>query len=137
MYADNVTDSMRNALEETERRREKQIAYNTERGIDPQPLRERISDITAVLAREEADTAALLAGRSTSDGSRRRSPTPNLRKEGIGAGGANELEAIIADLNQQMLQAAGELKFELAARIRDELQDMKKELRQMATAGHI
>ncbi|WP_344202613.1 excinuclease ABC subunit UvrB [Pseudolysinimonas kribbensis] len=137
MYADNMTDSMRNALEETDRRREKQIAYNTERGIDPQPLRKRISDITAVLAREEADTAALLAGRSTSDGSRRRSPTPNLRREGIGAGGANELEAIIADLNQQMLQAAGELKFELAARIRDELQDMKKELRQMATAGHI
>ncbi|GMA97065.1 hypothetical protein GCM10025881_38890 [Pseudolysinimonas kribbensis] len=86
MYADNMTDSMRNALEETDRRREKQIAYNTERGIDPQPLRKRISDITAVLAREEADTAALLAGRSTSDGSRRRSPTPNLRREGIGAG---------------------------------------------------
>jgi excinuclease ABC subunit B len=137
MYADNMTDSMRGALEETNRRREKQIAYNQERGIDPQPLRKRISDITAVLAREEADTAALLAGRSTPDGARRRSPTPNLRTEGIGAGGANELEAIIADLNQQMLQAAGELKFELAARIRDELQDMKKELRQMASAGHI
>jgi excinuclease ABC subunit B len=137
MYADNMTDSMRNAIEETTRRREKQVAYNTERGLDPQPLRKRISDITAVLAREEADTAALLAGRSTPDGSRRRSPTPNLRREGIGAGGANELEAIIADLNEQMLQAAAELKFELAARIRDELQDMKKELRQMATAGHI
>jgi excinuclease ABC subunit B len=132
-----MTDSMQKAIEETNRRREKQIAYNTERGIDPQPLRKRISDITAVLAREEADTAALLAGRSTPDGAKRRSPTPNLRREGIGAGGANELEAIIADLNEQMLQAAGELKFELAARIRDELQDMKKELRQMATAGHI
>jgi len=137
MYADNMTDSMTKALEETERRREKQIAYNTANGIDPQPLRKRISDITAVLAREEADTAALLAGRSTPDGSKRRSPTPNLRKEGIGAGGANELEAIVADLNQQMLQAAGELKFELAARIRDELQDVKKELRSMAAAGHV
>jgi excinuclease ABC subunit B len=137
MYADNITDSMAKAIEETARRREKQVAYNLERGVDPQPLRKRISDITAVLAREEADTAALLAGRSTPDGARRRAPTPNLRREGIGAGGAAELEAIIADLNEQMLQAAGELKFELAARIRDELQEMKKELRQMATAGHI
>ena len=137
MYADEVTDSMRNAIDETNRRREKQIAYNTERGIDPQPLRKRISDITAVLAREEADTAALLAGRSTADGARRRSPTPNLKREGIGAAGAAELESVIPDLNEQMLQAAGELKFELAARLRDELQDLKKELRAMATAGHI
>src|SRR5690349_6592537 len=115
MYADQITDSMKIALEETDRRREKQIAYNTANGIDPQPLRKRIADITEVLAREEADTAKLLAGRSGSDGSKRRSPTPNLRREGVGASGAFELETLIADLNTQMLQAAGELKFELAA----------------------
>ena len=137
MYADNITDSMKIALEETERRREKQIAYNTEHGIDPQPLRKRIADITEVLAREEADTAKLLAGRTGQDGSRRKSPTPNLRREGLAAGGAAELETLIADLNQQMLQAAGELKFELAARLRDELSDLKKELRAMESAGHI
>ena len=73
----------------------------------------------------------------TGDGARRRSPTPNLRREGIGSAGASELEAIIADLNEQMLQAAGELKFELAARLRDELSDLKKELRQMEAAGHV
>jgi excinuclease ABC subunit B len=133
MYADNLTDSMRLAIDETERRREKQIAYNTEHGIEPTALRKRIADITDVLAREAADTAAVLAGR---DG-RKRAPTPNLRREGIGASGAAELETIIADLNDQMLQAAGELKFELAARLRDELSDLKKELRQMANAGHV
>ena len=133
MYADNLTDSMKFAIEETNRRREKQVAYNLERGVDPQPLRKRIGDITEALAREGADTAALLSGR---DG-RKRSPTPNLRREGIGAAGATELETLISDLNDQMLQAAGELKFELAARLRDELSDLKKELRQMETAGHV
>ncbi len=133
MYADNLTDSMRMAIDETNRRREKQVAYNDERGIDPQPLRKKIADITDQLAREGADTAALLAGR----GGGKRSPTPTLRREGPGAAGAAELESVIADLNEQMLQAAGELKFELAARLRDELSDYKRELRQMETAGHV
>jgi len=133
MYADVLTDSMKKAIEETDRRREKQIAYNTERGIDPQPLRKKIADITDALAREGADTAALLASR----GGKKRSPTPNLRREGKAATGANELETIIADLNEQMLAAAGELKFELAGRLRDEVSDLKKELRQMEAAGHI
>src|SRR3954468_6001947 len=133
MYADNLTDSMKFAIEETDRRREKQVAYNAERGIDPQPLRKRIADITDVLAREGADTAALLAGR---DG-RRGAPTPSLRREGRAASGAKELESIIADLNDQMLQAAAELKFELAARLRDEVSELKGELRQMEKAGHL
>jgi excinuclease ABC subunit B len=138
MYADNLTDSMKQAIDETDRRREKQVAYNAERGIDPQPLRKRIADITDVLAREGADTAALLSSRQGGgrDG-KKRAPTPNLRREGVGAAGANELEAIIADLNEQMLQAAGELKFELAARLRDELSEMKRELRQMESVGHV
>ena len=133
MYADVLTDSMNRAIEETNRRREKQVAYNLERGVDPQPLRKKIADITEGLAREGADTAALLASR---DG-RKRAPTPNLRREGRAAAGANELETIIRDLNDQMLQAAGELKFELAGRLRDEVADLKKELRQMESAGHI
>jgi excinuclease ABC subunit B len=133
MYADVLTDSMKLAIEETNRRREKQVAYNEERGIEPQPLRKKIADITDALAREGADTAALLAGRD----SQKRSPTPALRREGKAAAGANELESIIADLNDQMLLAAGELKFELAGRLRDEVADLKKELRQMEAAGHL
>ncbi|PCN46857.1 excinuclease ABC subunit B [Curtobacterium sp. 'Ferrero'] len=135
MYADTMTDSMRNAIEETDRRREKQVAYNLEHGIDPQPLRKKIADITEVLARENDDTKALLEGRAGADG--RRAPTPNLRREGIAGEGATQLEATIADLNDQMLQAAAELKFELAARLRDEVQDLKKALRQMESAGHV
>ncbi|TDW28588.1 excinuclease ABC subunit UvrB [Cryobacterium psychrophilum] len=132
MYADRVTASMEKAIDETDRRREKQVAYNTLHGIDPTPLRKRIGDITEALAREEADTAELLAGRDA----RRKSSTPN-RRVGIAANGANDLESIIADLNSQMLEAAGELKFELAARLRDELSELKRELRQMEKAGHL
>jgi excinuclease ABC subunit B len=87
MYADKMTDSMKQALDETDRRRDKQIAYNLERGIDPQPLRKKIADITEALAREGADTAALLAGR---DG-KKRAPTPNLKRQGLAAGAANGL----------------------------------------------
>jgi len=132
MYADRVTASMAKAIDETDRRREKQVEYNTLHGIDPTPLRKRIGDITEALAREEADTAELLAGRDA----RRKSSTPN-RRVGLAANGANDLESIITDLNSQMLEAAGELKFELAARLRDELSELKRELRQMEKAGHL
>ncbi|GAB3122880.1 excinuclease ABC subunit UvrB [Glaciibacter psychrotolerans] len=137
MYADRITPSMAQAIEETNRRREKQVAYNTLHGIDPTPLRKRIADITDILAREEADTAALLAGRDKRGGKGSKSPTPNLRRVGLAANGANDLESIIADLNGQMLQAAGELKFELAGRLRDEVAELKRELRQMEKAGHL
>ena len=133
MYADRITDSMQRAIEETDRRREKQVAYNIEHGIDPQPLRKKIADITEALAREGADTAKLLASR---DG-KKKAPTPNLRRQGIAAEGADQIEALIADLNGQMLAAAAELKFELAGRLRDEVQDLKKDLRQMEKAGHL
>jgi excinuclease ABC subunit B len=135
MYADVMTDSMAKAIEETDRRREKQVAYNLERGIDPQPLRKKIADITDQIMREASDTAAVLSGKS--DSSRKRAPTPNLKREGLAAQGGNDLETIIADLTEQMLAAAGELKFELAGRLRDEVQDLKKELRQMEQAGHL
>jgi excinuclease ABC subunit B len=133
MYADVLTESMRSAIDETTRRRAKQVEYNLANGIDPQPLRKRIADITEVLAREEADTAALLAGRNGT----KKAPVPNLRREGIAAAGGNDLEDLIRDLNEQMLEAAGELKFELAARLRDEVADLKRELRQMERAGHL
>ncbi|RRJ87251.1 excinuclease ABC subunit B [Gulosibacter macacae] len=134
MYADKITAAMAQAIDETERRREKQIAYNEEHGIDPQPLRKKINDITEVLMREGQDTAQLLAGRERDP---KRVAAPNLRREGIAAQGAEQLETLIGDLNAQMLAAAQELKFELAARLRDELADLKQELRNMERAGHV
>lgn len=137
MYADVMTNSMIQAIEETTRRREKQIAYNLERGIDPQPLRKKIADITAMLQREEADTVELLSQKNPkkSQSGNSVSSIP-LGAPRIGAAGAGELESIIADLNEQMLIAAAELKFELAARLRDELSELKRELRIMKEAGH-
>ena len=134
MYADVLTDSMKFAIDETNRRRETQVAYNTANGIDPTPLRKKIADITDVLAarRRRHRRAARPAA---TDG--KRAPTPSLRREGLAAAGGNDLEKIIADLNEQMLSAAGELKFELAARLRDEVADLKKELRQMEAGRHI
>ena len=132
MYADVMTDSMRAAIEETDRRRDRQLEYNRMHGIEPQPLRKRIADITDSIIREEQDTAKLLGDRDR----RGRAATASVRS-GKAAAGANELESIIADLNGQMLAAAGELKFELAARLRDEVSELKKELRQMAAAGHL
>ncbi|MGO1956124.1 excinuclease ABC subunit UvrB [Microbacterium sp.] len=134
MYADVMTDSLTKAIGETDRRREIQVAYNLENGIDPQPLRKKIADITDQLTREEADTAELLSKRGGASG-KGKAPTPT-RREGIAAEGAEQVEQMIADLTQQMLTAAGELKFELAGRLRDEAQDLKKELRAMERAGH-
>lgn len=129
MYASTMTDSMKRAIDETTRRRDRQLAYNLEHNIDPQPLRKKIADITAMLAREEADTAALISNRS---GMQRKQSSGT----GIGAEGVRALEELIAELNGQMLEAAAELKFELAARLRDELADLKSELRQIHKAGH-
>jgi len=140
MYADRITDSMKRALEETDRRRDIQLAYNREHGIDPQPLRKKIADITDQLAREEADTAELLAKRGkdsrSKSGGRGKAATPLKKHEGIAAEGAEQLEETIADLTQQMVLAAEQLKFELAARLRDEVSDLKSALRQMEQAGH-
>jgi len=139
MYADVMTDSMIRAIDETTRRRDRQIAYNEERGIDPQPLRKKIADITEMLAREEADTAELLgeAERVLRGKDKRNLVGSNQRSSVAIAGeGIEALESLVADLNQQMLQAAAELKFELAARIRDELSEIKRELRNITRAGH-
>ena len=127
MYADTVTDSMRSAIEETNRRRDLQIAYNTEHGIDPTPLRKRIGDITEMLAREEADTASTLKDV-------KKAPAPTGAKSPLADRPAEELTQLIEDLSAQMRTAAGDLQFELAARLRDEIAELKKELRQMLGA---
>jgi len=142
MYADSITRSMRLALDETNRRREKQLAYNAEHGIDPQPLRKKIGDITAILAREAADSDEVLGGRggkktAQQGGSAQRATGRSAARAGaIGAEGAEKLEGLIAELTEQMLLAAEELKFELAARLRDEVAELKRELRSIDAAGH-
>jgi excinuclease ABC subunit B len=137
MYADKITPAMARAIDETNRRRAKQVAYNTEHGIDPTPLRKKIADITDSLLREDADTRELLSGRPQGKG---RNPVPGVGSRGVTSVDyvgkpAEELEALIEDLSQQMHTSAAELHFELAARFRDEISELKKELRGMRAAG--
>ncbi|MEZ0163611.1 excinuclease ABC subunit UvrB [Kineococcus sp. LSe6-4] len=151
MYADRITPSMAEAIEETNRRREKQIAYNTERGVDPMPLRKKIADITDLIAREDADTAELLAAAKGGQGgsgraqSRGKAPAPAKGAKGKNVGREvgpepragmpqADLADLIQELTDQMHSAAAELQFELAARLRDEVGDLKKELRGMRAA---
>jgi excinuclease ABC subunit B len=140
MYADRITPSMEQAIEETNRRREKQVAYNTAHGVDPTPLRKKIADITDLIAREEADTEELIGGGGRQR-SRGKAPVPGMRSGGRAATGAaanlpaTDLADLIQQLTDQMHSAAAELQFELAARLRDEVSELKKELRQMRAAG--
>ena len=156
MYADKVTDSMETAIEETNRRREIQMAFNKEHGIDPTPLRKKIADITDQIAREEEDTKELLAKRSAANdhtapvkgkGKKAKNAeaeqdnatlaaAEKIRQDGLAAAPAEDLVQLIEQMNEQMRHAASELQFELAARLRDEVSDLKKELRQMQQAGH-
>ncbi|MEZ5200349.1 MAG: excinuclease ABC subunit UvrB [Micropruina glycogenica] len=133
MYADKITPSMAAAIDETNRRRAKQVAYNTEHGIDPQPLRKKIADITDMLAREDADTAGLM---TRAGGRRPVSPVPLGSHEARNTEGmpASELAGLVQELTEQMHSAAAELQFELAARLRDEIADLKKMIRQTLAA---
>ncbi len=152
MYADKITPSMQHAIDETSRRREKQVAYNTEHGIDPQPLRKKIADILDQLVREDADTDELIGGAGRQQ-SRGKSPVPGLSSRaraaarGAGAGvgedlagegggpARDDLVELIKQLTEQMHVAAAELQFEVAARLRDEIRELKHELRGMQAAG--
>ncbi|MFZ4180424.1 excinuclease ABC subunit UvrB [Streptomyces pseudogriseolus] len=156
MYADKITPAMEKAIEETNRRREKQIAYNKANGIDPQPLRKKINDIVAQIAREDIDTEQLLGSgyrQAKKDGGATKTPVPALggkaAKAAKNAKGAKskaagtvptdrpaaELAEQIEELTTRMRAAAADLQFEIAARLRDEVSEMKKELRQMQEAG--
>ncbi len=140
MYADTLTPAMAEAIEETERRRTRQLAYNAAHGIDPQPLRKKIADVTDMLAREDVDTDELLAGgyRGHEEravvGRRRRAAEATVREKLAGAA-AGDLAGLVEELTAQMHAAAEDLQFELAARLRDEIRDLKKELRAMRETG--
>ncbi|ANZ38687.1 excinuclease ABC subunit B [Lentzea guizhouensis] len=139
MYADRITDSMRHAIDETNRRRAKQVAYNEERGLDPQPLRKKITDILEAVYSEADDVPVGGSGRNQSRG--KRATGESGRSSGVlqsheRAGMArSELADLVQQLTDQMMNAARDLQFELAARLRDEIQDLKKELRGMDAAG--
>ena len=152
MYADKVTPSMQRAIDETSRRRAKQVAYNEANGINPQPLRKRIADILDQIVREDADTEQLIGGGGRQQ-SRGKAPVPGLssraRAVATQAGGRTaegeptkeasaaraELVGLISELTEQMHAAAAELHFEVAARLRDEIRELKSELRGMHAAG--
>ena len=135
MYADSITASMQHAIEETNRRRDAQLAYNAEHGIDPTPLRKRIGDITDMLSREDVDTKELLAGGYRQPGKKgQKAPAPTTARAKLAGAAASDLAGLIQELSDQMHVAAEELQFELAARLRDEIADLKKELRQMTEA---
>jgi excinuclease ABC subunit B len=144
MYADKITDSMQYAIDETDRRRAKQVAYNTEKGLDPQPLRKKITDILDQVYREAMDSDDLVpvggSGRNQSRG-KRAAGEPGRASSGVVSGRDTknmpraELADLIQQLSEQMMGAARDLQFELAARLRDEIADLKKELRGMDAAG--
>jgi len=133
MYADRITDSMAKAIDETNRRRAKQVAYNLERGVDPQPLRKKIADITDLIARESEDTDELLAHEK--GGAKKVAASSGIYDKTSTSLPRKDLIALIGSLTEQMRNAASELQFEVAARLRDEIKILKKELRMMEEAG--
>lgn len=135
MYADRITDSMKRAIDETNRRREIQIEFNRANNIDPQPLRKKIADITDVLVREEVDTESLMEQMRKSPKGKT-SVSPIRGRKDIGKAGRDQLIQTILELDAQMKASAAALNFELAARIRDEIAELKRELRQFDAAGH-
>lgn len=133
MYADRITDSMAKAIDETNRRRAKQVAYNLERGVDPQPLRKKIADITDLIARESDDTEELLSHEK--GGAKKIGASTGIYDKSSLSLPRKDLIALIGSLTEQMRNAASELQFEVAARLRDEIKLLKKELRMMEEAG--
>jgi excinuclease ABC subunit B len=130
MYADNITKSMAKAIDETNRRRAKQVAYNLEHGIDPTPLRKKIADITDLITKEVDDTEELSAK------TKKIGFTSGVNLKNAQSLPKQELIALIESLTDQMKLAASELSFELAARLRDEIRELKRELKGMQEAGN-
>jgi len=130
MYADKITDSMARAIDETNRRRQKQVDYNTAHGVDPQPLRKKIADITDSILREEQDTAKLVEQSKNKRGKDTKQAVGTRNRPNQNAS-YDELLALVVDLDEQMKAAATELKFELAARLRDEISELKYTIRQI------
>jgi len=135
MYADNITRSMALAIEETNRRRAKQVAYNLERGVDPQPLRKKIADITDLITKESEDTSVLLESEKASGKRGGEALSVGLNAKGVISLPRKDLVALIGSLTDQMRSAAADLQFEVAAKLRDEIRILKKELRSMEEAG--
>lgn len=135
MYADNITRSMALAIDETNRRRAKQVAYNLERGVDPQPLRKKIADITDLITKESDDTSALLESEKSSGKGSGGALSVGLNAKGAISLPRKDLVALIGSLTDQMRSAAADLQFEVAAKLRDEIRILKKELRSMEEAG--
>jgi excinuclease ABC subunit B len=133
MYADRITDSMAKAIDETNRRRAKQVAYNLERGVDPQPLRKKIADITDLINRESEDTEELLSHEK--GGAKKIAASAGIYDKSSTSLPRKDLIALIGSLTDQMRNAASALQFEVAARLRDEIKILKKELRMMEEAG--
>ena len=133
MYADRITDSMAKAIDETNRRRAKQVAYNLERGVDPQPLRKKIADITDLINRESEDTEELLSHEK--GGAKKIASSAGIYDKSSASLPRKDLIALIGSLTDQMRNAASELQFEVAGRLRDEIKILKKELRMMEEAG--
>ena len=129
MYADNITKSMQFAIDETNRRRIKQVAYNHEHGIDPTPLRKKIADITDLIAKEVDDTEDLTSSSGSS------TISSGISQRSIVSLPKRELIALISSLTEQMKTSAAELNFELAARLRDEIRELKREIKGMEEAG--
>jgi excinuclease ABC subunit B len=123
------------AIDETNRRREKQVAYNTANGIEPTALRKKIADITDLIAQESEDTQALASESNSKKKKNGGGIAVGVRSTLPASLPRQELIALIESLTEQMKSAAADLQFEVAARLRDEIRELKRELRGMEEAG--
>ncbi len=129
MYADQMTDSMRHAISETMRRRQKQLAYNEEHGIDPQTVRKKVTDILEMIRMRDDGEGSAATGRGRGRGRGARGRAPVAERLDLPR---DELGRLIQSLTDEMQDAARDLRFEEAARLRDEIHELKRELREVS-----